>query len=119
MDIGSTLALIDRDKHYFEPSDRVGSRGLGVKSCPVQQRINCLLIIAVSELLVLSRDGIVEHGTPRNHASQNSHHDLDPVGHAAAAAAKSLQSCPTLFNSRDGSPPGSPVPGILQAITLE
>ena len=37
----------------------------------------------------------------------------------AAAAAKSLQSCPTLCNSIDGSPPGSPVPGILQARTLE
>ena len=35
------------------------------------------------------------------------------------AAAKSLQSCPTLCNPRDGSPPGSPVPGILQASTLE
>ena len=38
---------------------------------------------------------------------------------AAAAAAKSLQSCPTLRDPRDGSPPGSPVPGILQARTLE
>ena len=38
---------------------------------------------------------------------------------AATAAAKSLQSCPTLWNPRDGSPPGSPVPGILQARTLE
>ena len=37
----------------------------------------------------------------------------------AAAAAKSLQSCPTLCNPTDGSPPGSPVPGILQARTLE
>ena len=36
-----------------------------------------------------------------------------------AAAAKSLQSCPTLCDHRDGSPPGSPVPGILQARTLE
>ena len=36
-----------------------------------------------------------------------------------AAAAKSLQSCPTLCDPRDGSPPGSPVPGILQATTLE
>ena len=35
--------------------------------------------------------------------------------YAAAAAAKSLQSCPTLCNPTDGSPPGSPVPGILQA----
>ena len=37
----------------------------------------------------------------------------------AAAAAKSLQSCPTLCDPRDGSPPGSSVPGILQARTLE
>ena len=37
----------------------------------------------------------------------------------AAAAAKSLQSCPTLCNPIDGSPPGSTVPGILQARTLE
>ena len=38
---------------------------------------------------------------------------------AAAAAAKSRQSCPTLCNPIDGGPPGSPVPGILQARTLE
>ena len=38
---------------------------------------------------------------------------------AAAVAAKSLQSCPTLCNPIDGSPPGSPVPGILQARVLE
>jgi len=38
-------------------------------------------------------------------------------GHAAAA--KSLQSCPTLCDPIDGSPPGSPIPGILQARTLE
>ena len=39
--------------------------------------------------------------------------------HAAASATKSLQSCPTLCDPIDGSPPGSPVPGILQARTLE
>ena len=39
--------------------------------------------------------------------------------YCTAAAAKSLQSCPTLCNPIDGSPPGSPVPGILQARTLE
>ena len=38
---------------------------------------------------------------------------------ASAAAAKSLPSCPTLCDPIDGSPPGSPVPGILQARTLE
>ena len=40
-------------------------------------------------------------------------------GPAAAAAAQALQSCPTLCDPTDGSPPGSPVPGILQARTLE
>ena len=38
---------------------------------------------------------------------------------AAAAAAKSLQLCLTLCDPIDGSPPGSPVPGVLQARTLE
>ena len=38
---------------------------------------------------------------------------------AATTADKSLQSCPTLCNPIDGSPPGSPIPGILQAITLD
>ena len=41
------------------------------------------------------------------------------AGLAAAAAAKSLQSCMTLCDPIDGSPPGSPVPGILLARTLE
>ena len=38
---------------------------------------------------------------------------------AAAAAARSLESCQTLGDPIDGSPPGSPIPGILQARTLE
>ena len=53
-------------------------------------------------------------------AGFNSFHLGDYVlPHAAAAAAKSLQSCPTLYDPVDGSSPGSPVPGILQAGTLE
>ena len=52
-------------------------------------------------------------------------YDLTDVGNLISssspmyATAKSLQSCPTLCNSIDGGPPGSPVPGILQARTLE
>ena len=42
-----------------------------------------------------------------------------PHTNSAAAAAKSLQSCPTLCDPIDGSPPGFPVPGILQARILE
>ena len=41
------------------------------------------------------------------------------INSSAAAAAKSLQSCPTLCDPIDSSPPGSPIPGILQARTLE
>ena len=41
------------------------------------------------------------------------------MSYTAAAAAKSLQSCLTLCNPTDGNPPGSPIPGILQARTLE
>ena len=43
----------------------------------------------------------------------------EPQVRAAAAAAKLLQSCPTLCDPIDGRPPGSPIPGILQARTLE
>ena len=50
---------------------------------------------------------LVSPGKPNLHAA------------AATAAAKSLQSCLTLCDPIDGSPPGSPVPGILQARTLE
>ena len=43
---------------------------------------------------------------------------LELLSISTAAAAKSLQSCPTLCDPMDGSPPGSPVPGVLQARTL-
>ena len=46
-------------------------------------------------------------------------HNPSVLFSAAAAAAKSLQSCPTLCDPIDGSPRGSPIPGILQARTLE
>ena len=66
--------------------------------------------------LMLGRDwGQEEKGTTEDEMA-GWHHRLD--GHAAAAAA-SLQSCPTLCDPIDGSPPGSPIPGILQARTLE
>ena len=54
-----------------------------------------------------------------NRAMREALYPYMPVLSTAAAAAKSLQSCPTLCDPIDGSPPGSPVPGILQARTLE
>ena len=56
-------------------------------------------------------------GSEKSPLSQ--HLDFGLMRPTAAAAAKSLQSCPTLCDPRDGSPPGSSVPGILQARTLE
>ena len=47
------------------------------------------------------------------------HVDIWQNQYNAAAAAKSLQLCPTLCDPIDGSPPGSPIPGILQTRTLE
>ena len=58
--------------------------------------------------------------SPWDHKELDTAQQLNTLGTAAAAAAaKSLQSCPTLCDPIDGSPPGSPVPGILQAGTLE
>ena len=61
---------------------------------------------------------------PKSLALQAGSLPTEPAGkpshfYAAAAAAKSLQSCPTLCDPIDGSPPGSPISGILQARTLE
>ena len=57
--------------------------------------------------------------TGRNHIEEEEQWISAMLSIAAAAAAKSLQLCPTLCNPIDCSPPGSPIPGILQARTLE
>ena len=61
----------------------------------------------------------VKAGEKRNNAEERPRRKRENTETAAAAAAKSLQSCPILCDPIDGSPPGSPVPGILQAKTLE
>ena len=57
--------------------------------------------------------------SPWGHKESEQQQYQGHIKRAAAAAAKSLQSCPTLYDPRDSSPPGSPVPGILQARTRE
>ena len=54
-----------------------------------------------------------------NQVNQTEKTSITDTIYAAGAAAKSLKSCLTLCDPTDGSPPGSPVPGILQARTLE
>ena len=62
--------------------------------------------------IVTCLKGCGEQNHSQERATDRKH--LDIIWHAAAAAAaKSLQSCPTLCDPRDGSPPGSSVPGIL------
>ena len=63
--------------------------------------------------------GVLVSGPGTEPASSASHNGLLGKRTPAAAAAKSLQSCPTLRDPIDTSPPGSPAPGILQARTLE
>ena len=56
---------------------------------------------------------------PMSHQGSPADEITQPIKAAAAAAAKSLQSCQTLCDPIAGSPPGSPIPGILQARILE
>ena len=69
-------------------------------------------------LFLLSIESGIEHTSELAHVSSRKL-GLCLPSPSAAAAAKSLQSCPTLCDPIDGSQPGSPVPGILQARTLE
>ena len=72
---------------------------------------HCSLTVFTARPLVGSRVGTTWSGPCLVH----SRHDVI----SAATAAKSLQSCPALCDPIDGSPPGSPIPGILQARTME
>ena len=79
---------------------------------------------AVSESHSFVSNSLLPHGlySPWNSPGQNTGVLAIPFSKArsyAAAAAKSCQSCPTLCDPIDGSPPGFPVPGILQARILE
>ena len=75
-------------------------------------------------LLSLTPNHIISHPSRSSQSSELSSLCYIAASHYlsvlhTAAAAKSLQSCPTLCDPIDGSPPGSPVPGILQARVLE
>ena len=71
----------------------------------------------VSQVVLVVKNVPAKAGVSESHSVLSAF--LRPHGLYAAAAAKSLQSCPTLCDPIDGSPPGSAVPGILQARTQE
>ena len=78
---------------------------------------SCSSVPAVLRVSVVLRQRVCLGIVPYLHLVLDHPYACKP--YLAAAAAKSLQSCPTLCDPRDGSPPGSPVPRILQARTLE
>ena len=83
-----------------------------------------LQVLGPREPIFLSQSGYkVEVSHHRPHSASiicyNGSHNSGQYLFTATATAKSLQSCPTLCDPIDGNPPGSPVPGILQARTLE
>ena len=78
----------------------------------------CSRILIIKSKLQILEKNTMDIMSPTEHIKLN---DIIPtcIITAAAAAAKSLQSCLTLCDPIDDSPPGSPIPGILQARTLE
>ena len=86
-------------------------------SCGHSGAIACVILYVVSVIFQVNTDLELEAGFHGGLINFKVATTL--LSSAAAAAAKSLQSCLTLCHPIDGSPPGSPVPGILQARTLE
>ena len=100
-------------KRRGEGGEREKERGREKGKKDKGRKERCLLLVTVT-------------GITGTHTHTHTHtHGFRPAltkrktMQAAAAAAKSLQSCLTLCDPIDGSPPDSPVPGILQARTLE
>ena len=89
----------------------------------IKQDVNMEMNWAVRWSLVVN--DIISNVSPETTTQEAAQHNgsqgrfWSPTALDSSAAAKSLQSCPTLCDPIDGSPPGSPVPGILQARTLE
>ena len=77
----------------------------------------------IAQFLFQSRKKFKTNYFKNDEVNKSGEHSLALKGqclwHVAAAAAKSLQSCPTLCDPIDGSPPDSPIPGILQARILK
>ena len=92
-----------------------------VKSCPTVCDPKERSPPVLDSVLGISLAKILEwvHNSQKNRILDQRMVIFSFVSKADTATAKSLQSCPTLCDPIDGSPPGSPVPGILQARTLE
>ena len=108
-------------RHLYESQETTVSRVHGMTDWfKIRKRVRrgCILSPYLFNLCagyIMWNAGLNESQAGIKTAGRNANH----LRYADAAAAKSLQSCPTLCDPIDSSPPGSPVPGILQARTLE
>ena len=114
MEVGNRfkgLDLIHRvpDELWTEVRDIV--QETGIKTIPMEKKCK--------KAKWLSGEGLQIAVKRRDVKSKGEKERYKHVNVAAAAAAKLLQSCPTLWDPIDGSPPGSSIPGILQARVLE
>ena len=92
-----------------------------LKEMGIPDHLTCLLrnLYADQEATVRTGHGTTDWFQIGKGVCQGCIYHLAYLTYMQSAAAKSLQLCPTLWDPIDGSPPGSPVPGILQARTLE
>ena len=107
-----------RSTYYCMPS---AVPALGIQGAIKRNKepCSCGACVSVEEDRQETRDNKEVNYIPVRRGSVLQEKKKNERGTAAAAAAKSLQSCPTLCDPIDGSPPGSSIPGILQARTLE
>ena len=110
------LDLIDRvpDELWMEVRDIV--QETGIKTIPKKKKCKKAKWLSEEALQIAVKKREVKC---KGEKERYTHLNAEFQRIAAAAAAKSLQSCPSLCDPIDSSPPGSPVPGILQARTLE
>ena len=95
----------------MDPESRAASLD-SISACVLAETFGCMCCVESLSCVCLI-------ATPWTVARQPGFPGSSAACAAAVAAAKLLQSCPTLCNAIDGSPPGSPVPGVLQARILE
>ena len=116
------LALTDQHCKTSPPSVKTGKRGSELYRNHAERSRPCLHTSVLAEPLYHAWMCISLYNLAlreKKNRKPGNGLRVDAAAAAAAAAVKSLQSCPALCDPIDGSPPGSPVPGIVQARTLE
>ena len=113
----------ERLSSLWSPSDQSNASGLHVETCPETPLLTAGALLSLPRAQRQGRNArsrfLWVWPSERREESTTAFRSTYNVPDITAAAAKLLQLCPTLCDPIDGSPPGSPVPGILQARVLE